>query len=116
MSLRVEAGFEHLRDAFAQVMAREVEFPVGILVTVLAAKVTANTSHAKITLSVFPADKEKEVRDTLKSYDHELKTSLMDQLRLRRIPRLHYVFDTKTAYVSEIDAVIHELKEKGEIE
>lgn len=115
MSLRVEAGFEHLKDAFAQVMAREVEFPLGILVTVLGAKVTANTSHAKIVLSVFPENKEKEVRDTLKEYDHELKEGLMDELRLRRIPRLHYAFNTAEAYASNIDAVLHELKEKGEI-
>lgn len=115
MSLRVEAGFEHLRDALAQVIAREVEFPPGMLVTVLGAKVTANTIHAKIILSVFPESRQKEAVEVLKSYQKEIKQGLTEHLRLRRIPRLHYVFDDTAEVISDIDRTIYELKEKGEI-
>jgi len=116
MSLRVEAGFHHLKDALATVFAEVVEFPPGVLVTVLDSKITANTAHAKIILSVFPETAEKEVIAILKERDADIKDSLTDHLRLRRVPRLHYTFDKSLAHVGAIDRVIEELKEKGEIE
>ncbi len=115
MSLRVEAGFHHLKDAMARVLAKEVEFPPGVIVTVLDAKVTANTAHAKIVLSVFPQTAEKQVIQTLNDYRHEIKDGLTEHLRLRRVPQLHYTFDTTEAHAANIEQVIHELEEKGEI-
>ncbi|MDO8618008.1 MAG: ribosome-binding factor A [Candidatus Uhrbacteria bacterium] len=115
MSLRVEAGFQHLKDALAQVLAEVVEFPPGVLVTVLGAKVTANTVHAKIILSVFPESAETEVRQILKEYTGDIKERLAEKLRLRRIPRLHYVFDERTAEAAEIEHLIQTLEERGEI-
>lgn len=115
MSLRLEAGFEHLREAIARVLTEVVEFSPGMLVTVMDAKVTANTAHARVVLSVFPETKQDEAKETLRQYDHEIKEGLARNLRLRRIPRLHYVFDPTEAYVGHIDDVILELKKRGEI-
>ncbi len=115
MSLRVEAGFEHLRDAMAQVLAEEVDFPPGVLVTVLSAKVTANTGHAKFVLSVFPDNKKEEVLETLERYQGEIKDGLASHVRLRRIPRLHYEFDDTEAEASVVDNALLELRKKGEV-
>lgn len=115
MSLRVEAGFEHLREAMAEILPRVVEFPPGVFVTVLAAKVTANTAHARITLSVFPETKQEEALKALAEASHEIKEELADRLRLRRMPNIHYVFDENEAYAADIDRAIHDLKEKGEL-
>lgn len=115
MSLRVEAGFEHLREALAEIFAKDVEFPLGTFVTVMRAKLTANTSHAKITLSVLPETMTDDVKRCLKEFDHEIKDALSQRLRLRRIPRLHYVFDDTEAEAAEIERSLHELKEKGEL-
>lgn len=116
MSLRVETGFDHLRDALADVFSREIEFPLGVLVTVLSAKVTANTGHAKITLSVFPEDAKEGVHDLLRSEDRHIKDALAKQVRLRRIPRLHYVFDDTEAHAEEIERALHTLEKDGEFE
>lgn len=115
MSLRVEAGFEHLKVALAEVLAKDVEFPLGTFVTVMRAKLTANTSHAKITLSVLPESMQEEVKKCLKEYDHDIKNALGERLRLRRIPRLHFVFDDSGAVAAEIERTLYELKEKGEL-
>lgn len=115
MSLRVEAGFEHLREAMAEILPRVVEFPPGVFVTVLAAKVTANTAHARITLSVFPETKKEEALKALAEASREIKEELADRLRLRRMPNIHYVFDENEAYAADIDRTIHDLKEKGEL-
>lgn len=115
MSLRVEAGFEHLKDAFARVLAEDVEFPPGVLVTVLSAKITANTGHAKFVMSVFPENMKNEVIRTLEEYDHEVKDGLAKSLRLRRMPRIHYAFDDTEAEAAVIENDLLELRKKGEV-
>lgn len=111
----MEAGFEHLREAMAKTLREEVDFPRDILVTVLGAKVTANTAHARIKLSVFPEAAKEEVVRILERHRGDIKNGLSERLRLRRIPRLHYVFDDTEAEASEIERALHELKEKGEL-
>ncbi len=115
MSLRVEAGFVHLKDAFARVLAEDVEFPFGMLVTVLSAKITASTGHAKFVMSVFPENMKDEAIRTLEDYDHEIKDGLAKRLRLRRMPRLHYAFDDTEAEAAVIEMDLLELRKKGEV-
>ncbi len=115
MSLRMDAGFEHLREGLAEAFARVVEFPPGVFVTVLGAKMTANTAHAKITISVFPENKQKEVLETLAHSEADIKQELSESLRLRRIPKIHYVFDENEAYAADIERALYELKQKGEL-
>ena len=115
MSLRVEAGFEHLREALALVVPRVVEFPPGIFVTFLSVKVTANSAHAKVVISVFPETGEQEAVDALNNASREIKEELADRLRLRRMPKIHYVLDRTEAEASKIERALHDLKEKGEL-
>lgn len=106
---------QHFRDALAGVLAEEVEFPRGTLVTVMDAKITSDTRHAKGVLSVLPADMRDEVLRTLVAAAHDIKEGLSRRLRLRRIPDLHWSFDTTEAEIGDIDDTINELKRKGEL-
>lgn len=115
MSLRMDAGFEHLREAMARLFVERVEFPLGAFVTVLKAKMTANTAHASFTLSVLPTSMEEEVLKTLKGLDHDLKDGLADSLRLRRIPALHFAFDRTEAKAEEIEHTLNRLRAGGEM-
>ena len=108
-------GMEHFRDALAAVLREQVEFPVGAFVTVLDAKVTKATTHAKGVLSVMPTSLENDVLAALKDYDHEIKEGLAEKLRLRRIPTLHWEFDHTEDVAAGVERTIQELKEKGEL-
>lgn len=108
-------GMHHFREALAQVLIEKVEFPKGSLVTVLDAKVTKATTHAKGVLSVLPASMEQEVLAALQEYTHEIKEGLAEKLRLRRIPTLHWTFDETEDFAAGIDRTIEELKAKGEL-
>ena len=105
----MDAGFEHLREAMAQVFAERIEFPLGCLVTVLKAKTTANTAHAAFTLSVLPTSKEADVRSVLDHSLHELKDGLAKHVRLRRIPRLHFMFSRAEEKAEEMERLINSL-------
>ena len=108
-------GMHHFREALAQVVSERVEFPPSVLVTVLDAKVTKATTHAKAIISVLPVTMEKAALETLNEYTHEIKEGLTEELRLRRIPSLHWSFDESEAVASGIEKTIQELKAKGEL-
>lgn len=109
-----DAGFEHLREAFAELLT-EIEFPPGVFVTVLGAEIAINSAHATFTLSVFPDGKDKDVLATLNANKHELKDGLAQTVRLRRIPDLHYKFDHTESQAEIIERALNELKAKGEL-
>lgn len=108
-------GMQHFREALALVVREVVEFPQGAFVTVVDAKITRDTKHAKGVISVMPIEMEDAVLKTLKEAEHDIKEGLAEQLRLRRIPRLHWGFDHTEDFVGNIDDTINELRAKGEL-
>ena len=108
-------GMHHFRDALAAVLAERIEFPRGCLVTVMDAKITRDTLHAKGVLSVLPVSMEKDVLKILTASSREIKDGLAKRLRLRRIPNMYWSFDETENYVGTIDDTINALKKKGEL-
>jgi len=108
-------GMQHFREALAQVVREVVEFPPGAFVTIVDAKITRDTKNAKGTISVMPVAMEADVLKILKGSEHDIKEGLAENLRLRRIPRLHWEVDRTENFVGSIDDTINELKAKGEL-
>lgn len=106
---------QHFRDALAAVLVERVEFPVGVFVTVLDAKVTRDTTKAKGVISVLPESREKEALAALEESSHDIKKGLAEKLRLRRIPHIHWAIDRTEAVAEGIEKTIQELKNKGEL-
>ncbi len=106
---------EHFRDAIADILKRRVEFPRGVLVTVMDAKLTNDLQFANTVLSVLPITAKKEVLKTLTEFNNEIKKEMATKLNMRRIPKLHWSFDDKLDYVERMDAYINKLKAEGNI-
>lgn len=106
----MESNFEHLKNGLAEIFARDVEFPPGLLVTVLEAKMTRDQRFARITLSVFPTGSEEQALATIEDHRHKINDSLAKHLRLRKIPKLHYVFDATEATAAKIEEALNSLQ------
>lgn len=108
-------GMQRFRDALALVLAERVEFPKGAIVTLVDAKVTSDTKHAKGVVSVFPVAMEPAVFAALEEYRHDIFDGLAEKLRLRRIPRIHWANDRTEEYVANIDETLKTLRDKGDL-
>jgi ribosome-binding factor A len=102
-------------DALARVIAEVVEFTPGMLVTLVKTVLTPDTKHATGTLSVLPTSREPDALHALRLYEHDIKDGLAHELRMRRIPHLHWRFDHTEEEAAKIDAEINNLKKKGEL-
>ncbi len=107
--------YDHFREALAQALAVAVEFPPGLLVTLLEAKLASNQTSASATVSVFPSARQAEVLSLIKAARHDIKDALAECLRLRRIPEIYWKFDTTLNEIAKLDDTIAELKHKGEL-
>ncbi len=115
MSISMEAGFEHLKNGLAEIFARDVEFPPGMLVTVMEAKMTQDRRFAKITLSVFPNGAQEQTLRIIAQFKHEINDGLAKRLRIRVIPKLHYVFDDTEAVAEEVETLLNRLEREGKM-
>lgn len=115
MSRNLEQSDSRFHDALARVIASTVEFPHGVLVTLVGTHMTPDTKHVTGTLSIMPTGQEGEILQALREFEPEIKDALGDELRLRRMPRLHWRFDHSGEEVAKIDADIFELKKRGEL-
>lgn len=111
----MEQGMEHFRNALAAVLAERVEFPRGVFVTVMEAKLTRDMLHAKAVLSVMPEDRIEDVKDALAMYRRDIKDGLAHELQMRRIPDFFWEFDTTEARAAAVEKTLNELKKEGEI-
>lgn len=115
MPLRKDQGNEHFREALAAAIAETVEFPRGVFVTVLEAKISPSQHDAVATLSVLPANRQDDALAALATFRHDMKDALAKTVRLRQIPNVQWRFDTTGDYVGKIDDTIAELKRKGDL-
>lgn len=106
---------QHFKEDMAQILARQVEFPLGSLVTVVNARLSSDQANAKVILSVMPVSYEEQVLDALKTFKHDIVKNMAGSLRLRKIPNLHWEFDRTEQNAQELDEFMDDLKEKGEL-
>lgn len=106
---------QHFKEDMAQILARQVEFPMGSFVTVVDARLSSDQANAKVTLSVMPVAYEEQVLEALKVFRHDIIKSMAGSLRLRKMPNLHWEFDHTEQKAQDLEEYMNELKEKGEL-
>lgn len=105
----------HFHQALAQSVERAVDFPPGLLVTLVRAEITGDAKYAKGTVSALPESEGKRALDILNACSPDIKEELNRRIRLRRIPDLRWVLDTTEGKAAEIENIINDLEEKGEL-
>jgi ribosome-binding factor A len=108
---RPERVAELIRQAVAEFLTSDVRDPRIGFVTVTGVEVTADLSHATISVSVMAPEEEK-VRslEGLTSAARYLRTELSRQLRLRTSPELHFRLDRGLEHAQRIDRMLKDLK------
>lgn len=109
MSLRIEKVNELIRQKVAEILAKEVSFKLGILVTVAKASTTPDIRHAHISVSVLPISEGEYVLKTLRHELYTLQGSLNKQLHMRPLPRLSFRLDTTEDEAQKVEDILRDL-------
>ncbi|GIP33114.1 30S ribosome-binding factor RbfA [Paenibacillus sp. J2TS4] len=103
---------EQIKKELSQIVQNEFKDPRIGFVTITGVDVTNDLSQAKIFLSVFGSDEEKE--ETLKALHRGtgfLRSELSKRIRLRVTPELIFKLDTSIDYGSRIEKLLGQLND-----
>lgn len=104
---RMDRVNELIRQQVGLLLAREVEFPPNIIVTVMRAKTDADLKKARITISVIPKTHEKGCLATLRKRLPFLQHELNGRLEMKFVPELRFAIEREDEKLSELDEVEH---------
>ncbi len=90
---RRERVSQLIRDILGELLVRELEFPLGTLVTITEVVVSEDLEHAKVRVSVLPAAQEKKVDIVLKKFRGHLQRMLMGKMYIRPMPQIAFELD-----------------------
>jgi ribosome-binding factor A len=83
-------------------------------VTISRVEVTTDLAHAKVHVSVLGSEKEK--RDSLAGLGHSasyMRTHLAKVLKMRTVPRLHFVEDKNLDHGFRINQILNDIKHES---
>jgi ribosome-binding factor A len=111
MSLRTEQFGEVLIRELSYFFAREVEFPLGSLVTVTQAKVTPDLKYAQVWLSVLPEKFTGQVLKIAERSTREFEKKLFRKMSTKFTPKITFKIDTGEQHAAKVEQLINQIKE-----
>lgn len=107
---RLEKLQNVLKEELAFVISQEIDFPKGVLATVMSIRIYSDLSWAEIFVSVIPAKESEFVINVLKRKAYFLHQALNDRIKLRRIPRIKFLPYTGPNSQERIEQILEEIK------
>lgn len=111
MSHRTERLNNLLQEEVGALIHKEIEFGLGILVTVTGARVSKDTAHAKIYISIFPKNRIGSVLEVLRKNIYDLQHALNKRLKISPVPKIEFELDKGLDNAEKIEQIANKLEE-----
>lgn len=92
----------------SEIILREVDIPLGALVTLSYVKVSSDLLNGEVGVSVIPGEKIKEVMELLKKEQGRLQHLLNYSLNLKPMPRIEFVYDPGLEKAAKIEKLLED--------
>ena len=113
MTNRIEKVASLIQAKLGGIIAREIEFPEDVLVTISKVEVSPDLKHTTVWLAVTPEDKIGAGYGKLRDNKKMLQELLADEVDLRVVTKLSFRVDKSASRVEEIDRILEEIKKEG---
>jgi ribosome-binding factor A len=98
-----------LQQELNQAMLTELEFPEGVLATIVGVKVDDDVLHAQVRVSVYPETARAEAMRLIEAGRGEVSKAVARRLRHIHMPKLHFVSDFQEEKADHILRVLDRL-------
>jgi len=99
-----------IKKELSRIILRELEFPLGTLVTITRVDVTPNLIEARVFVSTLPEEKTKDILNVLGNNVYELQQILNRKLIMRPIPKIIFIGESKTKEAARVEEILEQLK------
>lgn len=105
---------ELLYHKISEYIAKEVEMPSGVFVTLSRVETSPDLRHARVFISVIPDNKRGTGLRLLKKHQGKIKRKLAQYLQMKFTPNPTFVIDGQVIYGNEIDRLLDSIKETSD--
>jgi ribosome-binding factor A len=111
-SRRLEKLASVMRFELGKLLTREVEFPLGVLVTITSVVIPADLSVARVMISVLPFAKGKEILTILFGAVFNLQHLIRRKLKIYHVPKLEFYIDEAPEKAGHIEHILDSIKQE----
>lgn len=113
MSKRIDRVNQLIKQTLSNLLLRELDFKKDILITLTRVKTASDLSKTRVFISVMPEEKIELVMRSLNRNIYRLQQKINKKLVMKRVPKIIFEQETKTAEADRIEKLLDELKNKG---
>ncbi len=106
MNYRPERVSSLIKDELSAIIIKNVEFPVGSLVTITDVEVDKKLEHAKIGISVLPSEGAEKALLILSKAAGYLQYILMKRVNIKPLPRIVFEIDHGIEKLAKIEKIL----------
>lgn len=111
MSIKLERLSHIFTEEISKVLMSEVKDENLKFVTITDVKIASDLSHAKVYFTVLDESKKEEITSSINKASGFIRTKLCNNVQIRKMPELHFVYDESIDYANKIENIIDKLKE-----
>lgn len=109
---RIEKVNKLIQQELGALILKEIDIFPGTLLTITRVECSNSLFQSKIYISVIPEDKFEDVLSLLKRHIYELQQLLNKKMRMRPVPRIEFLKETKTKEAGRIDELLMKIKKQ----
>lgn len=106
MNRRIEKVNRLVKEELGKIIYRDLDLKEDVLVTVSDINVSRTLEHAKVSISVLPSQKGKEVLDRLNKFIYSIQQELNKHLAINPVPKIFFALDESEAKAKRIDEIL----------
>ncbi len=115
MSNRLPRINSLIKEELAKIFLKEVDFPIGVLVTLTRVEATPNLIEAKAYVSVFPDEKADKIIETLNKGIYNIQQKINKLLKMRPVPKIRFVKEEQIEEAAKIEGLLEEIKKSSSV-
>ncbi|PIU78471.1 MAG: ribosome-binding factor A [Candidatus Moranbacteria bacterium CG_4_10_14_3_um_filter_44_15] len=109
MFSRIDRINELIRETLAEIVARELEMPPGVFVTVVKVDTSRDLRYARVFVSIFPEKKFGRMLELLEKKIYLIQGMLNKKLHMKPLPRIEFAADKTEAEADKIEKLLKEI-------
>ncbi len=112
MSNRILRLNRLIKEELGKIILREIEFPIGTIVTITRIETSSDLTSARVLIGVFP---EKFALDSLKVLNNQIyfiQQKLNKKLSMRPVPKLIFRQEKETIKAGRVEELLEQVKAK----
>lgn len=111
-SQRIQKVNELLKRELGKIILKELEFPRDTLITITNVESSPDLREAKIWISVIPGNQISLALQVLKKNIYDLQKKLDKRLKMRPVPRIEFLKESKSEEAQKIEEILDKIREE----